>query len=110
MNDTQRHNTIKSLIEGTKGKISVAWFIKQDGTPRKMVFRTKVKKGVKGVGRNFDPDEKGLVGVYDMEHAVNKEDPEEKSFRFINSKTTFALQVAGEIIKIGATPEGFEFD
>ena len=115
MVDTKRHARIKSLIDSTNGEIAVAHFIKADGTPRRMVFRTGVKKGVKGVGRTFNPDEKGLVGVYDMQKAkeINAnlkdgDEPSEKAFRFINTQTAFAFKIGGELIRIGDVPSGYE--
>jgi hypothetical protein len=40
---------------------------------RKMNCRKGVRKGVKGVGRSFDPRSKGLIGVFDMQIAQRVE-------------------------------------
>jgi len=42
-------------------------FVARKGDIRYMSCRTGVKAGVKGVGRNFDPKEKRLISVYDIQ-------------------------------------------
>ena len=50
------------------GKIFTVDFIKRtNGEPRTMNCRRNVQKGVKGVGLKFDPKEKDLLVVYDMQ-------------------------------------------
>ena len=62
-------------------------FIKKDGTVRTMVARLHVKKGVKGTGMAYNPIEKGLLPVWDMQ---------KNGFRMINLKTVTKLQIKGE--------------
>jgi len=62
-------------------------FIKKDGSLRKMNARLGVKKGVKGTGMAYNPIEKGLLPVYDIEKG---------SFRMINLKTVTKLVIKKE--------------
>lgn len=74
---------MKAQILATKGRIFSVTFIKKDGTERKMVCRTGVQKGVKGVGLKFDPSSKNLMVVYDMH---------KKAFRMINLSTLLSFK------------------
>jgi len=69
---------MREQILATKGKIFSVTFIKKDGTERKMVCRTGVKKGIKGVGLKFKPIDYDLMVVFDMH---------KKAFRMINLST-----------------------
>tara|TARA_R110000824_G_scaffold250464_5_gene439258 strand:+ start:578 stop:862 length:285 start_codon:yes stop_codon:yes gene_type:complete len=79
-------DTAKQYIYKTKGKIFSAVFTKKNGEKRKMVCRQGVAKYVKGVGLNFKPEEKNLIGVFDMH---------KKAYRFINVKTLEAVKIKG---------------
>jgi len=79
-------NTAKQYIYATNGKIFSAVFIKKDGEKRKMVCRQGVYKYVKGVGLKFKPEERDLIGVFDMH---------KKAYRFINVKTLEQIKVKG---------------
>ena len=74
------------LMKSTKGKVFTAIFTKKDGTTRTMNCRTGVHKNLTGVGLKFDPMEKMLFGVYDMNNG----------YRFINLRGLKGLQVAGK--------------
>ena len=79
-------DTAKQYIYKTNGKIFSAVFIKKDGEKRKMVCRQGVAKYVKGVGLKFKPEERDLIGVFDMhKHA----------YRFINIKTLEQVKIKG---------------
>ena len=79
-------DTAKQYIYKTNGKIFSAVFVKKDGEKRKMVCRQGVYKYVKGVGLKFKPEERDLIGVFDMhKHA----------YRFINVKTLEQIKVGG---------------
>ena len=52
-----------------------------------MTARLHVKKGVKGTGMAYNPIEKGLIPVWDMQ---------KNGFRMINLKTVTKLQIKGE--------------
>ena len=79
-------DTAKQYIYKTNGKIFSAVFIKKDGEKRKMVCRQGVYKYVKGIGLKFKPEERGLIGVFDMH---------KKAYRFINIKTLEQIKVKG---------------
>jgi len=63
------------LRETSNKKIFTVTFVKKDGSIRKMNAMRGVRKGVKGVGHSFDPSEKNLLTVYDMQI---------RDFRFVN--------------------------
>ena len=79
-------DTAKQYIYKTNGKIFSAVFIKKDGEKRKMVCRQGVYKYVKGVGLKFKPEERNLIGVFDMH---------KKAYRFINVKTLEQIKIKG---------------
>ena len=79
-------DTARQYIYATNGKIFSAVFTKKDGEKRKMVCRQGVAKYVKGVGLKFKPEERSLIGVFDMH---------KKAYRFINAKTLEQIKVKG---------------
>ena len=79
-------DTAKQYIYKTNGKIFSAVFTKKDGEKRNMVCRRGVAKYVKGVGLKFKPEEKNLIGVFDMH---------KKAYRFINMETLEQIKVKG---------------
>ena len=84
-------DTAKQYIYKTNGKIFSAVFTKKDGEKRKMVCRQGVAKYVKGIGLKFKPEERNLIGVFDMH---------KKAYRFISIDTLEQLKVKGVIYKI----------
>ena len=67
---SQRNNRPSSdelvkMIKSTKGRFFSCVTLKSDGSYRKWVARTGVKKGVKGVGRKNTKE--NLVTVFDMQ-------------------------------------------
>lgn len=67
---------LKRLIGN--GKIACVTFVKRtDGTERKMVCRTGVRKGLTGGGSNYDPESKGLLTVFDMQKQAYRTIPAE---------------------------------
>ena len=76
------NNLLKSMIKNTNGKFFTCFFVKKDGTLRKMTARVGVKKGLANTG--FIREEKdNLVCVYDMVA---------HDFRFINLSTLKSLK------------------
>ena len=79
-------------IEGD-GKIASCEFITKpnkefpNGRLRKMVFRTKVTKGVTGEGMKYDPNKLGLRTVFDMQ---------KRDFRMINLNTLQTITAHGK--------------
>ena len=84
-------DTAKQYIYKTNGKIFSAVFTKKDGEKRKMVCRQGVAKYVKGVGLKFKPEERSLIGVFDMH---------KKAYRFINLETLEKIKVKGREFEI----------
>ena len=84
-------DTAKKYIYKTNVKIFSAVFTKKNGEKRKMVCRQGVAKYVKGVGLKFKPEERDLIGVFDMH---------KKAYRFINAKTLEQIKVKGTIYNI----------
>ena len=84
-------DTAKQYINKTNGKIFSAVFTKKDGEKRNMICRLGVAKYVKGVGRKFKPEERALLGVFDMH---------KKAYRFINIKTLEQIKVKGTTYSI----------
>lgn len=82
--------TMRELINDLNGKIFHVTFVKKDGTLRKMTARTGVKKHLQGGELAYDPIEKGLLSVYDME---NKEGD---GYRMINLSTITEITMAGK--------------
>tara|TARA_R100001244_G_C5098462_1_gene118209 strand:+ start:251 stop:565 length:315 start_codon:yes stop_codon:yes gene_type:complete len=79
-------DTAKKYIYATNGKFFSAVFRKKDGEIRSMTCRLKVKKHVKGIGRTFKPQNRGLIGVFDI-HV--------DGHRFINLMTLKRLKIKG---------------
>ena len=76
------NNLLKSMIKNTNGKFFTCFFVKKDGTLRKMTARVGVKKGLANNG--FVREEKeNLVCVYDVVA---------HDFRFINLSTLKSLK------------------
>jgi len=64
-------------------------FIKRtNGEYRKMVARFGVTKGVKGIGMNYDPAKKRLLGVWDMQ---------KQGFRMIPYDNIILLKSKGKV-------------
>ena len=76
-------------IQTAQNTIFSVTFIKKDGSERTMVARLHVKKGVNGKGMAYNPVEKGLLPVWDMQ---------KNGFRMINLKTVTELKIRKEQI------------
>lgn len=79
--------TQELIQELNTGKIFTAVFTKKDGSLRTMNCRMNVKKHVKGVGLAFDPREKGLLPVFDLQN---------NGYRFINLNTLQTIKIGGK--------------
>ena len=82
---------IKKVIELLGDKIFTVTFTKKDGSIRVMNARRGVKKGVKGVGMSYNPTEKDLVVVFDMQ---------KEAFRMINAKTILEIKAGEKFYKV----------
>ena len=74
----------KNMIKATKGKFFTVWFIKKDGTLREMNARLGVKAYLKGGELPYDPEEKGLIPVFDVQ---------KKEYRMINWTTIKKIRI-----------------
>lgn len=87
---TLTQSEAKEKIESYKrGKFFTVTFVKRTGDRevRTMNCRKGVTKGVNGTGLKFDPNEKSLVGVFDVP---------KKQHRFISLDEIHALSMDGE--------------
>ena len=73
------------------GRIFGATFIKKDGTIRVMNCRRGVSKGVTGEGLKFNPQDKQLLGVFDMQ---------KNQHRFINLQTLSQIRHGGQVYEV----------
>ena len=64
-NNRPSSDEIKAMVKSSKGRFFSCVTLKSDGSYRKWVARTGVKKGVKGVGRKNTKE--NLVTVFDMQ-------------------------------------------
>lgn len=78
---------MRQRIMELKGLIFSVEFVKRDNTVRKMVCRTGVKKDLKGEGLKFDPIQKNLVSVWDMQA---------QGYRFIPVDRILSIKLRGE--------------
>ena len=74
-------------IYATAGRIFYAEYIKRDGSLRRMTARLGVRKGVTGKGMRYNPLERGLLPVFDMDRA---------DWRMVNLNTLQRLSVDHE--------------
>jgi hypothetical protein len=65
------------------GQIFTAIFTKKDGSKRVMNCRRGVKKDLTGRGHNYNPEDHGLMSVFDMQ---------KKEYRMLNYKTTTEIR------------------
>lgn len=84
----KRVESIKTFVG--KNKIFTATFVKKDGTTRVMNCQLGVKKYLKGGEQKFNPIEKNLLTVFDMQKG---------EYRMINISTLITLKANGEVIE-----------
>ena len=84
---TINKETAKQHIYKTNGKFFSAVFIKKNGDKRFIHCMTKSKKGVKGVGLSYNPDERNNIIVKDRQ---------KDGWRTINVDTLESLKISGE--------------
>lgn len=90
MEDTISREKALEILNETQGKIFTAVFTKKNGEKRRMNARINVKKGVKGVGMSYNPVERKLLPVYDMQ---------KEGFRMIDLSTLEEVIFRGKHIK-----------
>ena len=87
---------VEDLFRKAKGTLVSVTFVKRtNGEVRKMLCRTSVKKGVKGVGLKFNPKNRNLIGVYDFQKVREGADPW-KCYRFVPMDAVLSMRVRGQ--------------
>lgn len=81
----------RNMIYKTNGEFFSAQFVKKDGSIRDMVCRLGVTKHLKGGELAFDPHERGLIVVYEMNV---------DGYRMINIKSLRQVKIGGETYKV----------
>lgn len=76
-----------SLMRGSNGRVFTAEYVKRDGTIREITCRLGVKKHLKGGTLKYNPLDKLLMVVFDMQ---------KKEYRMINLNTLRALKINGK--------------
>lgn len=76
-------STVLDLIRTAGGKIFRIDFVKKDGSDRKMICRTGVKRHVTGAGMSWDPEARGYVVVFDCQ---------KRQYRMVNAGTVRYFQ------------------
>jgi hypothetical protein len=83
---------LRELVESAGHGFFRVWFVRRgDGRLRDMLCRTGVKKDQVGRGPTFDPQERGLVSVFDVRA---------RAYRFIPLEGVLALRVAGRSYRV----------
>ena len=77
---------ILSLIKDNKDTIFSAVFLKKSGEIRRMTCRLGVKKHLKGGKLSFNPLERNLLVVFDMQ---------KEGYRMINLDTLMSINMKG---------------
>ena len=86
MKRISRKKALEKLYESA-GRIFYAEFVKKDGSLRRMTARLGVRKGVTGKGMRYNPLERGLLPVFDMDKS---------DWRMVNLNTLQRLSVDHE--------------
>jgi hypothetical protein len=86
INTTCKNWEAENVMRSSNGKIFTVEHIKKDGTPRITNCRLAVSKGVIGTGLKYNPIERELLPVYDMQI---------KAHRMVNLKTVTKLNIYG---------------
>ncbi len=91
-----KESEVIDLFKKANGTLVSVTFVKRtNGEVRKMLARTSVKKGVKGVGLKFNPKNKKLIGVYDFQKVREGADPW-KCYRFVPIDAVLSMRVRGK--------------
>lgn len=96
INQLQAKELLNNLKNGTIYSVK---FTKKDGTERLLNSIKGTKKGVKGVGLNYDPSSKNLIPVYDLQLKRNGVE-ESKCWRMVNTSTLKEVHVEKDVYKI----------
>ena len=90
--DTITVSKARELMEKSNGQFFTVRFIKKtDGEYREMNARLGVTVGVNGNGRNFEPKDYDLLGVYDMQ---------KHGHRMVNLRSVVGLSINGKDYRV----------
>jgi hypothetical protein len=81
---------VEEVIEMLGDKIFTVTFVKKDGTVRVLNGKRGVKKHLKGGELAYDPIERGLIPVFDMQKG---------EYRMVNSNTITEIKSEGNTYK-----------
>jgi len=88
MNNITKKEAIERLAR-TNGRVfNAVYTTRKSGAMCQVNARLGVRKGVKGVGRSFDPASKGLLGIYKMGRGGGH--------RLLNLRALHSVTVDGE--------------
>lgn len=79
---------VRERIQELNGKIFSVKFRKKNGEIRDMLCRTGVKKYTNGGELNYDPVEKGLIPVFDLQKSA---------YRMISIEGLISIKLQGEV-------------
>ena len=91
---------VLDLVRDAGGKIFRIDFVKKDGSDRRMICRTGVKKHVTGRGMSWDPEERGYVVVFDLQ---------KRQYRMVNTGTVRYFQCGPVRVYMPAKYRQLEF-
>lgn len=89
---------IRDLLGENPGFFGVT-FTKKDGSERKMTCQMGVKKYLAGGPRAYNPDEKGLLWVWDR-WGVEAHGPKDMGYRSVNVSTLSEIRAKGKTWQI----------
>lgn len=101
-----RSNEVEALIDSiTPGKYFTVTFEKRDGSLRFLETIKDVSFGVTGSGGPYEPREKGIVNLYDIDLAATKEPKESWRAVRYDSVRMVVFSVDGEMVAYSVIKE-----
>ncbi len=79
------------ILSSNNGRFFSVKFVKKDGSIRKMTCRKGVRKGLSGGGAKYNPVERGLLAVYDVQKGA---------YRSLNFDTLQEFKLGGISYKV----------
>ena len=92
-------NFLRRFIGQSRGRVmSVTFYKRRNSKLRTMLCRVRVTKGVTGKGLAFEPKDKGLISVYDMQN---------KRWRFVPVEGVLCLTYKGRRYRVTPYPQQY---
>jgi hypothetical protein len=82
---------VKDFLKKTNGHFFSVEFVKKDGTVRKLVGRTGVKKYLKGGENKVEGPGRPYVTVYDVQN---------KGYRTVNANTVQSIKFGNDVLLV----------